>query len=322
MLSSENIRKDKLKYIRMAAVISLTGNVLLAVLKIIVGTLSSSTALIGDGIDSASDVVISLVTFFVAKTISKPADTGHPWGHGRAEIVATVFLSFIIFFAGAQLIIASISNLINGNQQMAPSIIGILAALVSIIGKCLLAWSQFKLGNRAGSSMLKANGKNLASDMLISFSVLIGLVISILTRSMFADTIFAVLIGAWIIKTAIGIFLEANLELMDGNKDTEPYRVITEAVDAVEGAYHPHRARMRRVAGFWDIDFDIYVDPKATVYKAHQIASQVEKEIKLRLENVYDIMIHVEPLGDDALETFGLSEDQMQGRGEENGMGK
>jgi divalent metal cation (Fe/Co/Zn/Cd) transporter len=70
---------------------------------------------------------------------------------------------------------------------------------------------------------------------------------------------------------------------------------------------------MRRIAGFWDIDFDIDVDPKCTVSEAHDIASQVETEIKLRLENVFDIMIHVEPRGDNADETFGLSEDDMRG---------
>jgi cation diffusion facilitator family transporter len=304
---------DKAKYIKIAAIITLTGNAILAVLKITTGLFAGSSALVGDGMDSSADVLIGVITLIVVRIISKPADAGHPWGHGRAETVATVFLSFIIFFAGGQLIISSVSNLIFGEQNIAPSSTAIVVTLVSIFGKILLAWSQFILGKRADSAMIKANAKNMANDVLISFGVLIGLVVSGLTDSAYADTIIAILIGAWIIKTAVSIFLEANLELMDGNNDMEPYRVIADAVNAVEGATNPHRARMRRIAGFWDIDFDIDVDPKCTVSEAHDIASQVENEIKNRLENVFDIMIHVEPRGDDAIEIFGLTENLMRG---------
>ena len=167
------------------------------------------------------------------------------------------------------------------------------------------------LGKRANSAIIKANAKNMVGDVLISLGVLVGLGVSALTGTGYADTIIAMLIGAWIIKTAIGIFLETNLELMDGSSGLEPYSVIVDAVSSVEGASNPHRARMRRIAGFWDIDLDIDVDPKITVMEAHSIASQVEKEIKLRLENVYDIMIHVEPYGNNEIETYGLSEDEM-----------
>ena len=304
---------DKSKYIRTAAVIGIAGNAILAALKIVVGVITQSAALIGDGIDSSTDVLISIITLVVVKVISAPADVKHPWGHGRAETVAVAFLSFMIFFAGAQLTVNSVSNLISGTHNFVPSTMAIIVTLVSIVGKILLAWSQYILGKRADSPMLKANAKNMAGDVLISFGVLIGLVISLLTDSAYADTIIALLIGAWIIKIAVGIFLEANLELMDGNSDMAPYRVIVDAVDSVEGAYDPHRARMRRVAGFWDIDFDIGVDPRCTVSEAHDIASQVEQEVKKRLENVFDIMIHIEPRGDCATESFGLSEDDMRG---------
>ena len=245
--------KDKTKYIRIAAITAIAGNAVLAALKIIIGIISDSGALIGDGIDSSADVFISIITLVVVKIISKPADKEHPWGHGRAETTSTVLLSFIIFFAGAQLIISSISNLFFGEQTFVPSTIAVIATLISIAGKILLAWSQHILSKYANSIMLKANAKNMASDVLISFGVLAGLIISSLTGSAYADTIIALLIGAWIIKTAIGIFLEANLELMDGNNDMEPYRVIVCAVNAVDGANNPHRARIRKVSGFWEI---------------------------------------------------------------------
>ena len=302
---------NKTKYIRIAALTAIAGNAALAILKIVIGTLAGSAALIGDGIDSSADVLVGIITLVIVNIISKPADAEHPWGHGRAETVSTVLLSFIIFFAGAQLIVSSVSSLIAGEQEFAPSAIAIVVTLISIAGKILLAWSQYLLGKRANSAVVKANAKNMVSDVLISVGVMAGLIISALTGSAYADSIISVFIGAWIIKTAVGIFREANLELMDGNNDMEPYRVIARAVNAVEGAGNPHRARMRRVAGLWDIDFDIDVDPECTVLEAHGIASQVEDEIKRNLENVYDIMIHIEPCGDDAVEVFGLSEREM-----------
>ena len=304
---------DKTKYIRYAAVIALAGNAILAGFKIFAGLTSQSAALVGDGIDSSTDVLISIITLVVVKILSKPADAEHPWGHRRAETVATNCLSFLIFFAGVQLIINSLSSLIADIHTPIPSVFSIVVLIISIIGKILLALSQHILGKLANSAMTKANAKNMASDVLISFGVLIGFVIVYLTGSGHADSITAILIGVWIIKTSVGIFLESNLELMDGSNDLEQYRIIVEAVNAVKGASNPHRARMRRIAGFWDIDLDIDVNPKIPVFEAHKIASQVEKEIKKRLENVFDIVIHIEPLGDDTYEAYGLSEEEMNG---------
>ena len=302
---------NKAKYIRIAAAIALAGNTLLAVFKITAGIFSRSGALIGDGIDSSTDVLISIITLVVVRLLSKPADMEHPWGHRKAETIATAFLSFVIFFAGAQLIINSLSNLIADVHTATPSIIAVIAAIVSIIGKLMLALSQYILGKRANAAIIKANAKNMAGDVLISFGVLIGFAITALTGAAHADSVVAILIGGWIIKTAIGIFIDANLELMDGNDNIESYRIIVDAVNSVKGAYNPHRARMRCISGFWDISFDINVSPKCSVSDAHRIASQVETEIKKRLENIYDIMIHVEPSGDDATEAFGLTEDDI-----------
>ena len=297
--------------IRIAAIIALSGNALLAALKIIAGVISGSSALVADGIDSSADVIISIIALVVVRIMTKPADKEHPWGHGRAETIATAVLSFMLFFTGAQLIISSMSEFLAHEHHTVQSLAAIIVTLVSILGKILLAWSQHLLGKRSGSAMIKANAKNMVGDVMISVGVLAGLGISALTGSANADTIIAMLIGAWIIKTAISIFLETNLELMDGNNGLEPYRVIMDAVNSVEGASNPHRARMRRIAGFWDIDLDIDVDPGLTVLKAHNIASQVEKAIKLRLENVFDIMIHIEPNGSNEEETYGLSENEM-----------
>jgi divalent metal cation (Fe/Co/Zn/Cd) transporter len=105
------------------------------------------------------------------------------------------------------------------------------------------------------------------------------------------------------------------MELMDGSSGSEPYRLVFEAVHTVAGAGNPHRARMRRIAGLWDIDIDIEVAPNLTVSEAHSIATKVEAAIKERVEGVYDIMVHVEPAVADQghkKEGYGLSEKEFR----------
>lgn len=305
---------NRAKLIRTASYIALFGNAALALMKIIVGFASNSLAVVGDGIDSSTDVVISAMTLVVANVIARPADEEHPWGHGRAETVATTVLSFILFFAGGQLVMNALSSLFSKGDTPVPSRAALIATAVSIAGKLLLAWSQYAIGKKAESPMLIANGKNMRGDVVISSGVLIGLGLSIGLSLPVADKIVAALVGCWVLKSAVGVFREANLELMDGTDDRERYQALFDAVRSVPGAGNPHRARMRRIAAAWDIDLDIEVDPTLSVREAHAIAAAVERAIKEKVEGVFDIMVHVEPAGLDyehSAEGFGLREKEQ-----------
>ena len=162
--------------------------------------------------------------------------------------------------------------------------------------------------------MLKANGKNMVSDVVISSGVLVGVGLSIILNRGFIDPLIAILVGLWVIRSSISIFLEANMELMDGSSDTAPYTAVFNAVRTVPGTINPHRTRMRRIAGLWDIDIDIEVDPELKVREAHLIASQVERAIKDSVEGVYDIVVHIEPAGEEEnhdMEQYGLRESKL-----------
>lgn len=308
---------DRNSLIKTAALIALFGNAFLAVAKITVGLLFNSLAVVGDGIDSSTDVVIAVMSLAVASVISKPADAGHPWGHGRAETIATTALSFILFFAGGQLIIASIRSMTDNDVHAFPEFPALIVTIVSIFGKIILAWSQFAIGKKAGSHMLMANGVNMRNDVILSSGVLVGLAVSVYARLPFADSITALLVGIWVLRSAFGIFREVNLELMDGTDKTGPYNLIFEAVKSVPGVVRPHRARMRRIASMWDIDLDIEVDGDLTIRDGHKLAEQVEEAIKKRIVDVYDIVIHIEPKGvhrkGGKAEAYGLSESNLTG---------
>jgi cation diffusion facilitator family transporter len=306
----KNRTENRALFIRAASFAALFGNLALGALKIGAGIRGNSLAVLGDGIDSSVDILIAVMALVVSRVISRPADRDHPWGHGRAETVATALLAFLLFFAGAQLILSSLANLILGEVRDLPGRSAVIATLISVAGKIVLALVQYYFGKKADSPMLRANAKNMTGDVLLSAGVLAGLGLSIRMETAAIDSATAILVGVWVIRSAVGIFTEANLELMDGSTETESYLAVFDAVHSVEGAGNPHRTRMRRIAGLWDIDIDIEVDPGLTVSKAHRIATQVEMAIKERVEGIYDIMVHVEPAGyrhPDA-EGFGLDE--------------
>lgn len=295
--------------VRKAAFIALIGNLALAVLKLVTGYRTGSLAVIGDGIDSSTDVVIAILTLAVGFYINQPSDKKHPWGHRRAETIATLALAFIIMYAGVQLLLSAISQLRTGVYSEIPEPLLLVVTGVSIVGKVFLAINQKILGTKAKSAIVLANAKNMANDIIISASVFTGIGLSLLLGIPSLDPITALLVSLWVIKSAFGIFRDQNLELMDGNADDEVYRTLFKAVTTTEGAGNPHRARIRRMAGSWDIDLDIEVDGNLSVKVAHDIAGKVEAEIRCLIPDVYDVVIHVEPKGKgEHVEQFGLSE--------------
>ncbi len=305
--------QDRTGQIKLAASISLWGNAVLAVVKIAGGFIAGSLAVVGDGVDSSTDVVISLIAFMAASISVKPSDKEHPYGHARAETTATAILSFVIFFAGAQLLLTTIHNLRSGLSSEIPSALAIWATIASVIGKLFLAWTQFAIGKKTNSSMLIANGKNMRNDVIMSLSVLVGLVLTQLLKTPLVDAIMAILVSLWVMKSAVGVFREASEEIMDGSADPALYHSVFEAVRSVSGAGNPHRTRVRKLASFYDIDLDIEVDGGKTVREAHDIAQSVEKAIKDRIEGVYDIVVHVEPAGGgEHAEQYGLNEMRLK----------
>jgi cation diffusion facilitator family transporter len=288
---------------------AIAGNAFLAVLKLAVGFVSGSFAVIADGIDSVTDIGSSLVVLFAARIISRPPNIRFPYGYKKADTIATKVLSFVIFFAGAQLAYSTIRILITGTGMEIPSMLAIWVTLVSIAGKSVLAFLLYRRGKRVESPMLMANGRNMRNDILISLSVLVSLLFSILQQEPLVDRLIALAISAFIMIEAIRIFMKSNIDLMDGIDDTELYCQLFEAVKKVEGAHHPHRVRARKIGHYYMINLDIEVDPSLSVRDAHEIARRVEESLKSALPNVYDVMVHVEPLGNkETNEKFGITE--------------
>ena len=301
--------KSKEKILLRASWISTIGNAILSVCKIIIGTISGSLAVISDGIDSATDVVSSIIILFTSKIIRRPPNRKYVYGYEKAESIATKVLSLIIFYAGMQMLISTITNIFSSERRELPGMLAIYVTVFSILGKLGLALYQFKQGKKINSPMLIANAKNMRNDVVISVGVLFGLVFVFVFDLPILDSITGLVISIFVIKSSVEIFMDSNVELMDGVKDMSIYDRIFDAVDKVSGASNPHRVRSREIGGMYMIELDIEVNGDITLKEAHDIANAVEDKIKEYIINVYDIVVHVEPFGTcQDNEKFGVDE--------------
>ncbi|HOH99531.1 MAG TPA: cation diffusion facilitator family transporter [Bacteroidales bacterium] len=304
MSKAEPRRAD---YLRKAALVGIAGNAILAGLKIIAGIVAGSYAVIGDGLDSLADVVTFLITLIAARVTARPADLKYTYGYQKAESIATKALSFVIFFGGVQFIIAAVNRLMDAQAHTMPGYLALVATVASIIGKWVLSKWQHRLGKQSGSELLIANARNMQNDILISFSVLIGLGLTYYFQQPLVDLILALLVGLWIIRVAYQIFMEANLELMDGIRDPDVYFKIFRAMETVPEATNPHRIKVREFAGKYLIAMDIEVAPSLNIEEGHRIALKLEQAIKEEIPMVHDILIHIEPFGNDEKEEAGIT---------------
>jgi cation diffusion facilitator family transporter len=296
-----------------ASWVSIAGNAILSVAKIVIGAISGSLGVLADGIDSASDIVTSVITLVTARVVSRPPNVRFPYGFERADTIASKALSFIIFFAGAQLAISTIGRLIEGAEREMPTLLAIYVTLFSIAGKLMLARYQFVVGKKTGSSMMNANARNMLNDVVISLAVLAGLAFTFFLEMPVFDTITGMAVSLWIMYVAYRIFMKSNMELMDGVEDSSVYEKVFNAISRVEGVSNPHRTRIRKIGYQYVVAVDVEIDGTKSLKEAHALAHQVEEEIRKALEHVYDVLVHPEPSGDDgSSEQFGVSPDDLQ----------
>ena len=167
----------------------------MASLKLLAGFVSGSYAVIADGIDSISDIVSSLVVLVAARIIARPPNIKFPYGYKKADTVATKVLSFIIFFAGAQLAWSTIQTLLAGSAMEIPGRLALWVTVISIPGKLILTRFLSRTGRKVESTMLIANARNMRNDILLSISVLLSLLFTEILHEPLIDRIIALLIS-------------------------------------------------------------------------------------------------------------------------------
>ena len=278
----------------------------LVVIKLVTGLATGSLGLISEALHSGTDLVAALLTFFAVGVAVRPADRGHPYGHGKAEHLAA--LAEAAFLGAASLFIAwkAVSRLLGRTEtdvDAAWYALVVLGVVIAVDASRTLV-SQ-RAARRYRSAALAANALHFASDLAGSAAVLVGL---LLVRAGWegADSVAALLVAA-LVLVAAGRLVRVNVDVL---MDRAPAAAHTAAQRAIEDLHPPvelRRLRMRHAAGRHFADVVIGVSPGAAVGQAHAAADAVEQAVHRALPES-DVVVHVEPRTDET----GLRE-RLQG---------
>lgn len=276
--------------------VTIIGNILLSVMKLIAGFIAHSNAMISDAIHSASDVFSTFVVIIGIKLASKKADKEHPYGHERLECVAAIVLSMVLFITGFGIGAAALKNITSGdyNNIVVPGILALVAAIVSIVSKEAMYWYTRYNAKRIDSSALMADAWHHRSDAFSSIGALIGIAGARLGFPIM-DSIASLIIFVFIIKAAYDIFKDAIDKMVDHACDDDTVNQIRECVMRHEDVLGIDMLQTRIFGNKIYVDLEIATDGSYTLSKAHTIAESVHDDIEKSFPKVKHIMVHVNP---------------------------
>lgn len=276
--------------------VTIIGNILLSVMKLIAGFIAHSNAMISDAIHSASDVFSTFVVIIGIKLASKKADKEHPYGHERLECVAAIVLSMVLFITGFGIGAAALKNITSGdyNNIVVPGILALVAAIVSIVSKEAMYWYTRYNAKRIDSSALMADAWHHRSDAFSSIGALIGIAGARLGFPIM-DSIASLIIFVFIIKAAYDIFKDAIDKMVDHACDDATVSRIRECVMKHEDVLGIDMLQTRIFGNKIYVDLEIETDGSYTLSKAHTIAETVHDDIEKSFPKVKHIMVHVNP---------------------------
>jgi len=268
-------------------------NVLLFAYKITAGIVGHSYAMVADAIHTLSDAVSSVIVLIGFKISERPADSEHPYGHGRAESIAAKIVALILIVLGFKVGLDSIKGMISPGL-IVPGQIALWAAVVSIVVKEGLFRYAYKLGKHIDSSALIADSWHHRSDAYSSVAALIGIA-GARFGWIYMDPLAGIVVSGLVIKAGIDSFHMAYDELMDAAPDKAIMDKIKDLVLSEEGVCGVHSLRARKTGADIFIEMDIYVDKDETVIGGHSIAERVKRSISDKLPGTKRILVHVEP---------------------------
>lgn len=271
---------------------TIIGNAVLSAIKIVIGIVATSAAMIADGMHSFSDVISTIGVIVGLKLSSKEADKEHPYGHDRIESLTSLFLSIMLFLVAVGIGYSGIKNIITHNYNI-PGALSIVAAVISILTKEAMYFYTMKYAKLINSASLKADAWHHRSDSLSSVGALIGIIGARMGYPVL-DPLVAIIICIMIIKVAYDICKESIAQLIDQSASDEQVENIANRILHISGVVRIDSLRTRQYASKLYVDVEIAVDSTLSVEEGHVIAAQVHDYIE---ENplIKHCMVHVNP---------------------------
>jgi cation diffusion facilitator family transporter len=273
-------------------------DLVLGVLKIVVGSLASSQALVADGIHSLSDLATDFLVLFASKHAHREADDEHPYGHGRIETVATVVLGVALVVVAVGICFDAVRRLMDPELLLLPGWPALAAAVLSVAAKEAVYQYTAAAARRLRSRMLHANAWHSRSDAISSIIVVIG-VLATMAGYPYFDAIAAVAVALMVAKIGWDLLWKSLQELIDTALHPDKVETIREAIMAVDGVRTCHMLRTRQSGSDALVDVHIQVDPGLSVSEGHQIGEAVRGRLMDRVEEVSDVTVHIDPEDDE-----------------------
>ena len=281
------------KEAKIASIFGILGNIFLFIIKITIGLISKSQAMIADAVNSGSDVFNSFMTLVGNKIASKKADSDHNLGHGKAEYIFSMLISITMILAGAKILYESFMALINDNKLIFSYTL-IIVCIINIIIKFALYLYTNYVSKKYKNLLVKANSIDHRNDCFITTTNLIAIILTKFNIK-YIDGIVGIGISLYIIISGIKIFKESYDVLMDKAMSLETKKEVLEIIKRNKDIKGFRHFNATPVGYQYQISFTIFVDGNMSTYQSHQIADELEKEIIRKIDEIYLVVIHVNP---------------------------
>lgn len=286
---------EEKKIVRKLSLVGILGNVLLAGFKLLAGILGRSGAMVSDAVHSLSDVFATFVAYIGVLLSRQPEDAEHPYGHERLECVAALVLGLILAGTGLGIGYAGIRKLVMKEELAVPTMLPLIAAVVSIVAKEAMYRYTMYYAKKMDSAAFKADAWHHRSDALSSIGSFIGIGLA-KAGIPAADPVAGVIICFFILKVAGEISKDALDKMLDtscGRETEERIRSFVEKQPGVEGVDLLHT---RQFGNKIYIDLEIAANGELSLNEAHEIAEEVHDRVETEFANVKHVMIHVNPV--------------------------
>jgi len=285
------------KLVAFGAWVGIVGNVVLGTAKLIAGILGSSEALIAAAVDTLSDVFSSAVVLHGAWRAGRPPDAQHPYGHGKAEVVAARTVAAMLMAVGIAFGYRAVSEMILHEERPLPASWTLWFALLSVVVKEGMYHYKIRLGRRLKSESLIADAWHHRSDAFASICAFVGIAAAVYLGPDWhiLDPIAAVAICLIIFGMGVAAFVRTGSALMDETADAETIEAIRRAAAAVPGVKDTEKLLTRRSGIETHMDLHVEVEPRMSVGEAHEIASRVTEAIRRDVPGVTRVTVHIEP---------------------------
>jgi cation diffusion facilitator family transporter len=295
-----NPQEIRSREIRKVTLIGSAIDLLLGIAKIIGGTISSSQALIADGVHSLSDLATDVIVLYAMKHSAKEADEEHPYGHARIETLATVGLGIALIGIAIGIALDAIDRLFHIERLLNPGMLALLIAMLSVVSKEAIYHYSMVIARKYRSNLLKANAWHSRSDSISSVIVVIG-VLGSMAGLNYLDAIAAVGVAFMIAKIGWDLSLHSLRELIDTGLEPERVEAIRKTILAVDGVQSLHVLRTRRMGSDALVDVHIQVNPRLSVSEGHHISETVRAQVIQEIDEVADVMVHIDPEDDEVV---------------------